>query len=336
MASEQLKLDLSSALTKPLVKGRKGYEWLLQSAETYPLGSKFTKLRNHIFWQKLDENRHIVLAFLGVALVLHGSEFKNLFLCTQVVYFFLFERVKNSLTEVHGHITTARDKLKADTAAAAGTEGEEKTDKSKAQKTKEKKERKNEPKPTFAEVTKMEADMTKKALKELDSGKLADAVVEVLGALVSCILIIQGGLAQKVAIAYFVVGFVSAKVMPMLEFPGYEDLEEWTTMLVRFGIWLLVLPLTFLCGPLMLALNAASRGANLAVYHGAYFLEGRQKIEDAAAFAASLKGLMALGALTLFGTLFQLGMWALSIPLPVYFKLVYLPAVLIEGVLGFF
>lgn len=334
MASEGLKIDLSSALTAPLVKGRKVYEMLLRGAENFPVAEKVAKLKKHHLVQKLDEQRQLVLAVLGVALVLHGSEFKNLLLCTQVVILFLYERVKNSVTTLWTDITSARDRLKADTGAGAAKE--ETVEKSRNQKAKEKREKKNEPKPSFAELRKVDADMTKKTLKELDSEKITQASLEVLAAFTACLLVIHGGLAQKVAVAYSVVGFISAHLMPLVEFPGYEDLEEWTTIFVRFALWLVVFPLACFCGPLMLALNAASCGANLALTYGLPVLQARGKIADAAAFAASKEGLMALGGLTAFGTLYQLWTWAAGSGMGWYFQLIYLPAVIAEGILGFF
>merc|ERR1711933_339296 len=146
----------------------------------------------------------------------------------------------------------------------------------------------------------------------------------------ACLLVIHGGFAQKVAIAHALVGLVAKQVQPLLEFPGYEELEAWTATLVRLVLWVVFLFLTKVATPLALAMDASLCGALLATQHGARFLAAIGKMADAEAFVTSPKGLMAFGGLAASGTLWQIWTWAAGGSIAWYFQLMYLPALIVE------
>merc|ERR1712066_1032928 len=91
---------------------------------------------------------------------------------------------------------------------------------------------------------------------------------------------------------------------------GLEDIEAWTTTLVRLVLWVVFLFLTKVAMPLTLAMDISLVGALLATQHGARSLAALGKMADAEAFLASQKGFMALGGFAAFGTLWQ--MWTCS------------------------
>jgi len=167
-----------------------------------------------------------------------------------------------------------------------------------------------------------------------DSERLSAATTEVLAAAMACLLVMHGGLAQKVAIAHALVGIVAKQVAPLLEFPGHEDIEAWTSILLRLVLWVVFLFLTKVATPLTLAMDIALVGALLATQHGARYLSSIGKITDAEAFITSQKGLMAFGGLAAFGTLWQMWTWAAGGSIAWYFWLVYWPAGIAEGILG--
>merc|ERR1712176_350912 len=126
----------------------------------------------------------------------------------------------------------------------------------------------------------------------------------------ACLLVIHGGFAQKVAIAHALVGIVAKQLGPLLEFPGHEDIEAWTSTLLRLVLWVVFLFLTKVATPLALAMDISLVGALLATQHGARSLAALGKMADVEAFLASQKGFMALGGLAAFGTLWQVWTWA--------------------------
>jgi len=327
------KVNAAAALTAPLALARQGYQLLTEALARFPVLETLSKLSSHPFFQQLSSKKELLLTLLGAALVLHGSQFRNLLLCTQVVLALLYDRVKCSLTTMYTDIQTAREKMQADAPAEESKDAGDDQNKH-AQKRAEKKKVAETSKASFAEKQKEDAEAAKKLLKVLDSERLSAATTEVLAAAMACILVIHGGLAQKVAIAHALVGLVAKRVEALLVFPGFEDLQAWTATLIRLVLWLVFLTLTKVASPLALALDAAICGALLATQHGAHFLAARGKLEDAEAFTASPKGLMALGGLAAFGTLWQVWTWAAGGSIAWYFQLVYLPASIAEGLLS--
>lgn len=332
MADTAPKINVSPVLTMPLAVARKGYQQLAKALAKYPVAEKVSQLGEHPVVKSLDAQRELLLAAVGLALVLHGAQFKNLLLCFQVVVAFLYERVKSSLLAMWSDVSTAHAKLLADAPAEEPATKDSAEDKSKHAKKRDAK--KVDDKVSAADSTKEDAEAAKKVLKSVDSEKLATAGMEVLVAAMTCILVIHGGLAQKVAIAYALVSLVAGKVDRILEFPGYEGMEAWTHLLVRFVLWLIVLPAALFLSPFALAANAALYGATLVVAHGLHFLKAKGKVEDAEAVAASAKGLAALLGLAAFGTLWQLWSWAAGSGMAWYFQILYLPALVAETLLG--
>merc|ERR1712226_1084736 len=185
-----------------------------------------------------------------------------------------------------------------------------------------------------AEARKADLEAAKKMLKVLDSERMSAATAEVMAAAMACVLVMHGGLAQAVVVAYALVRSTSERLNGLLAFPGFEDLDNWARALVVLALWVVVLPVALLMEPLAVALNAASFGSALAMEHGARFLQSAGRLEDAGKLLASPTGHVAFGALTAVGALWQLWSWAAGSPVWWGLQLVYLPALVAEGFLG--
>jgi len=297
--AEVPKINASPIVGHALSMGCKGYRVLSQTLGKHNLGDLSSKICEHTLVKQALDRQEILFICLGVALTLHGSHFKNLFLCTQVVMIFLLERVRTKVMASWKDITVAQEKLQAD------------EDKSK-----------NAKKDDLA----AEIASARKALKTLDSEKLTSAGVEVLLSVMACVLVMQGGLAQKVAITYFIVGLVADKIEGILVFPEHEDIQAWTHMMCRFLLWAFMLPVALLFGPMALCINASVCGARIVAERGGL---GLAKIAP-----DSQQGLLITCALAGFGTLWQLWSYTAGGGVAWYFQMLYLPAVLVEGALG--
>lgn len=326
MAEGLPKLNASAALALPLSFGSKGCRILCQMLEKYQLAAQLTKVQEHPLVLKALEHRQAGYTFLGLALVLHGAHFTNLLLCTQVITAFLLARVQGSVGEMWKDICTAQEKLKADDPAAEDTSNSKELPEDKGKFAKKRDAKKSTEKTPTATDAKEDIEMAKKALKLVDPNKLTAAGLEVLMAVLVCLLVIHGGIVQKAVVAFSLVGVLTDKVEGLLQFPGYEDLgAAWTGLVCRSALWAVVLPMALLFTPVALALNASLCGAHLV---------GKHSFEFANVVLDSKQGLVSMLALAAFGTFWQLWSWAAGGGMAWYFTLVYLPAVTAEGVLG--
>jgi len=331
MAEAMPKVNAAPALAAPLALARQGYLRATQALAPYPVTETLSKLAAHPLVEQLNTKKELLLALLGLVLVFHGSQFTNLLLCTQVSLALLYDRVKGSIMTIYSDLQAAHEKMKAD--APAEEPKDTSDEKSKHAKKREEKKQAAE-KASWAEKQKDDVEAARKVLKVLDSERLSAAATEVLAAVMACLLVIHGGFAQKVVVAHALVKTLAERVECLLEFPGYEDLRSWTSILIRLTLWVLLLPLAVVAAPFALAMDASFCGAQLATEHGARFLAASGKVEDAEAFIASPRGLMAFGGLAAFGTLWQLWTWAAGGSIAWYFQLVYLPALVMEGLLS--
>mmetsp|Transcript_5843 Transcript_5843/g.16935 ORF Transcript_5843/g.16935 Transcript_5843/m.16935 type:complete len:317 (-) Transcript_5843:37-987(-) len=309
MADAPPKLNAAPFVTVPLAFAKTGYQFVVDLVAKHAVVEKLSAAKDHKVVAQASSKKELLMAVLGLVLVFHGAQFKNILLCSQIFVSFLYDRVKASVMAAYSDIQTAQEKLKADA-----------PDKSDAKK-------------DGADKRKEDAEATTKALKALSSEKLSAAAVDILGAFMACVLVIQGGLAQKIAIANSFVNLVIDKVEALVEFPDHADIQAWTGLFVRLALYAIVLPLTFLSGSLGLAMNAAACGAYLATEHGVRFLASIGKVSNAEDFLASKKGLVAAGGLIAVGTFWQF--WSLTAESGLgYFAVLYFPAVVAEAIIG--
>jgi len=292
----------------------------------YPMPEKISKIGDQVYKlgahpavQQFDGKKELFLALLGFALVLHGAQFRNLLLCAQAVGLLLFDRVKASFEAVWRDVSEAHEKLKADVLVANGDGSQAEATAATA---------------ALADRTKIDVDVAKKALKVVDVERLSAAGMDILAAAVICILVAHGGLVQQLTMTAALVGLFVDRIGGILVFPGHEDIESWTRLLVRLSTWALVLPVAILFPSLTLMINAAVSGTHLVCKHGLKFMQAKDIIEDAEAFAASKQGLTAYGVLAVSGTLWQFWAWAVGSGMTWYFQVLYLPASMVEGILG--
>lgn len=231
----------------------------------------------------LGKNKETILAVLGAVLVLHGAQFQNILLCALVLRL-VFDRVTKPVMAVYSDVRAAHEKVLADAPA--------------------------------------EGEMAKKLLKLLDSEKLTASAVEVLAALLACLLVMHGGLPQYVLLAHSLVSVASEHAENFVQFPGLEDMKPWTQVFLRLSLWAVCLPMAFLMGQLVLILIAAATGATMLLQHGAVMASVAERRE---LLWAGLVG---------FGAIWQLWTCAQGAGLYWVFNLAYLPAFVVEGILS--
>merc|ERR1711972_117062 len=110
------------------------------------------------------------------------------------------------------------------------------------------------------------------------------------------------------------------------------ELEKWNTMLIKFILWIVFLPLSR-CS-VALALNVSILGATLALQNGCRAAEQFGKMEKSEEWLATRQGLTALFGLVGVGTVLNLWGFASGVGMAWYFHLVYLPAVFAESCLS--
>jgi len=286
---------------------------------------------------KVSPFAEILWFALGVALIFHGAQFKNLFLCAQVVIAFCYLRVKEPALSLYKDVQTAMEKM-----------NEEESDESKADakaapapgnKHAEKRAAKKDDGKSPQQQREDDAAAAKKLLKVVDSKKVTDVVFEVCVAAMACHMVMEGGLARVVVVTYALVTACKEKIVAFLDFSEHEDMQAWTDLLLAFVLYCFFGGMAVIASSLALALLVAFCGAQLVTKHGLRLAASRGKIpegQSAEAFAASLQGLAVLGGLTAFGTLWQF--WALMADsgMAWYFKIIYLPAYSAECIVGLF
>jgi len=319
---------IKANLDVPLAFGTKGLTAVFQVASGYPVVEKFTELTASPALEKVKAKTELLWALLGFVLILHGAQFKGLLLCFHVVSFFFYDKVKASVLALCSDVTTAREKLQAD--APAAEKKEEEPAASKHAKKRADAKKGGDKASSGAD----DAAAAKKALKALDVEKLSSAAMEVFAAVMCCLLVLRGGLAQSVAVGHALVLLVSGHMDGLIKFPGHEDLQEWTDLFVRFAMYVVSVGLSWVSLPLALALYVSLYGATLASDYVLKYAEGSNKLDPGSSEHGSATQLMALAGLTGFGTFWQLWTYLAGSGMAWYFQLLYLPAVVAEAVLS--
>jgi len=306
MAQELKKVKAGAVVSGSLGAASQGVQAVSKLYEQHGIGGKLSKVSGHPALKNLSDQQDLVLAVLGGLVVFHGAHFKSLFLCAQLFVTFLFVRVKSSIMTIYEDINAISDDTKKDAGKAL-----EKKDK------------------------KAQAEAATTVLKALDSKRIADASKEVLICFMACLLVLHGGLAQKVIVAHALVGSVSKRLETLVSFEGFDGLESWTALLVHLVLWSVFLPFSLVFPQLALILNTAAAGASLATRHGVFFLVKRDKIQQAAEdVLGSVKGLGAYAGLMAIGTFWQFWSLAAGSTLAWYLSLAYLPFIIAEAFLS--
>jgi hypothetical protein len=335
--SEIKKIDVGPVLTVPLALAQKGGQFA--SDQFQNLSPKLSALKEHALVKKITGATDIILTVLGLVLILHGAQFKNLFLCIQVTLAFSYGRIKTNVLALFSDIKEAKRKLTEDEPDKADAKAEAKPEANKhAQKRQSKK---DDSKADEASKAQRETDAaaTKKVLKVLDTEKVSGLALELVMAFVACHMVMQGGLAKVVVVAYALVKATKEKIEGFLDFSEHDDLEVWTELFLRFILYVVFGGMAVFVSPLAFALNLAICGAQLVTQHSLQVAECMKKIpggESAEDFCASTKGLAMLAGLTAFGTLWQF--WALMADngMAWYFQIVYICPLTAEWILGLF
>lgn len=339
MPDDLPKVNVAGAVAKPLAAASQGVQAAAKLAEKHKLSEKLSKvgdLKEHPIMAMAIAQKELLLTLVGLVVVFHGAQFKNIILCTQLVISFLFSRLKKSVSTIYDDLTKVAEKAEADAPEPKVEEKEEDEGKSKHAKKREAKKNADKDKASALADPSVHIEAAKKMLKSLNSERLTDSTKEVLLCLMACLLVIHGGLAQHVAVAHALVGVVAPLAQKFLEFEGFEDqeMQPWTMLMLHFALWLVMLPLSMLFSTAGLILNFALVGSQLVTTHGSKFAAATKKIPDAEAFLSSAPGIIAFLGLTAFGFIWQV--WTVSSGGGLYWMLwlAYLPAVIVEAILG--
>lgn len=296
-------------------------------------------MKEHPTVDKIAKKNDVVGTVFGLVLLFHGAQFRNLFLCTQVIYTFCYSRVKGSALSLYSDAKVAWEKMnedegdesKADAKAEAKPESNKHAAKrnSKAKAEDSKASNNNEE----------DAAVAKKVLKVMDSDKVTGVFFELFVSAIACHMVMEGGLATVAIIAHALVKATKEKIVNFLDFSEHNDLEVWTNLLLSFVLYSFFGGMALVAPSMAFALNVALVGAQLVSEHGLRVVEGMGKIpggETAESFSGSVKGLALLGGLVAFGAVWQF--WALMADSGMgwYFKMLYLPAYVAEVVVSVF
>lgn len=336
--SEVKKVNVGAAITAPLAFARRGGQVATECFQKHSVSEKFSAMKAHPTVAKIAEKTEILWTIAGLVLIFHGAQFRNLFLCTQLVSEFCYGRVRSSALSLYSDATTAWEKMNEDQSdeSKADAKAEPKPDSNKhAQKRKSKA---DDTKPTDQQREE-DAAATKKVLKVMDSNKVTGVFFELCVAAVACHMVMQGGLAKVVVVSHALVKASKEKLTPFLDFSEHEDMQVWTDLFLSFVLYAFFGAMAIVAAPFAFALNVAFVGAQLVTAHGLRVAEGMGRIPgglSAEAFASSSKGLAMLSGLAAFGSLWQF--WALVADSGMgwYFKMLYLPAYIAEGVISIF
>lgn len=299
-------------------------------------GDKLSKVKDHPYVAKVVAATEILKTGLGFVLLFHGAQFRNIFLCAQVLYAFCFSRVKGSVATLYNDVNTAIEKTCEDDPDAKKTvdaDAKKEPENKHAKKRQDKKDGSKASEPNRAE----DAATAKKMLKFLETDKVTAAAFEICVAWMACHMAMEGGLARKAVIAHMLVTATKDRIKEFLDFSEHEDLTVWLDLFLSFALYCFFGGMAVVLESLAFAINLGLIGAQLVLVHGLRAAEGMGKLkegETADKFAASVKGLAAFGGLTAFGTLWQF--WALMAGsgMAWYFQLLYLPAVITESLVG--
>jgi hypothetical protein len=332
--TEIQKINANSAINKPLAMARQGSQRFSQGVEKLQVTEKVKLVKEHSVVSKImakaAEFANLLWALVGFALIIHGAQFKNLFLCMQLVKAFYFDRVKASVTTLAGSVATALEKMKADEpdSIEPDAKAEAKSDKHAAKRA-AKKDTANSEKQAEEDVA-----VAKKALKAMDSEKLSNTAFEVCSAAMACHMVMHTHLGQAIVVAYGLANMVKEQTEKFVDFEGLEDLSAWVDLILRFVLYSVFFGLALVAAPFALAFDVSAFGAQLALQYGARVAQSLGKLPDAEKFVSSKKGLFALAGLTAFGALWQFWSLVAASGMAWYFKLAYLPAVIAEAIVG--
>lgn len=319
------KIDASPALTR----GLSGAVSLSRQAgkvadNAIPKISEKTKpIKESGVWSKLWAKVKVFQAILGFVLIIQGSQFKNLVLCTQLVRLFLVDKVRDGVTAVWNAIKSAWEQSMKDDGDQPSNEGDEKTEQ------KSKQAQKREAAAAAAKKSggvdhKENAKVAEQLLKALKSDEVSEAVKQVALSLCALAVVIHGGLPQILLVAHLLVGLILPEIPKLTHFSEHQEIQHATDLLMSAIINCFCFTGTFWFP------NTA-----LIIYTSAF---GVKLIAESQTLPEKIGGqdpdvVMALAGAG-FGALWQLWSYAQGGGLAWYFTLLYLPAVTAEGLLS--
>jgi len=335
-------IDAGPVLTVPLALGAGFARKASDGVQKFAVQEKLSAVKNNPTVEKITNKSNYLWALLGLVLIFHGAQFKNLFLCVQVLTAFCLSRVKGSVLALWNDLTTAKEKMNADAPAEDESKADAKAEAKPESKHAQKRGAKQDGKLDAADAQKQreeDAGEAKKLLKVIDTDKVSAAVFEVCVAAMAGHMVMEGGLVKAVVVTHALVKASQERINGLLKFSGFEDHQAWTDLLLSFVLSSFFGGMAMTMSSLAFAMNLASSGAQLLTTYGLRIAEGMGKIpggKTADEFAASVPGLAALGGLTAFGTLWQF--WAIMADsgMASYLTLLYLPAVIAEWWISLF
>jgi len=333
------KVNVGPALNVPLALASRGTRLAGEQFEKYGVVSKVSAMKEHPVAVKvmtsIDTFYEFIMLGMGLVLLFHGAQFKNLFLCYQIVTTFCLDRVKESVLGIHTHVMSVQEKLNADAPAETSSpdaKAEAKPDNKHAQK-------RNSKKDDAKDVdlkAQQEQDMatTKKYLKAIDTDKVARAAFDLFTTFMACHMVMRSSAMQAIMITHALVKAAKKYTETFFEFTGHEDMLQWMDLLMSFVFYVGFGFLSVTMSSVAMALNFGVVAAHLVSNHALRVAEVKGKLESAEVFSASMKGLLLSGGLTAFGTMWQF--WALMAGsgLAWYFQVLYLPVVTAEFFIG--
>jgi len=290
---------------------------------------KFASLKEHSVLKKVNEKKEFLWCFLGLALVFHGTQFSRMLLCFQFFTTFCRETLCPAITGLYNDFTVACEKAQADDAGDEHPATSE--DKSQSKMSAKRDAKKAAAKATEAISAEKRAATMAKLIKAMSTEKVATAAYQLFAAFFALHLIFRGGLAQSVLLGYLSVQLLAGKIAEVIEFPGHEDMQAWTELLVKGKLYVVFTLFAMFAPSFVLALQAAALGLQLLSAHGLLLAKDLGKEEKLQGFLDSKNSQTVAIALAVVGSLWQ--MWALSSGMAWYIKGLYLPGVLLEGTL---
>lgn len=298
-----------------LVNAVAGSVFVLQKgialASTLKVSEKFSALKDHSLCHMVIGKKDLIWTIVGAALVIHGGQFRNLFLCTLVVDQYLrlsgWEAGAKMIDDIQKCVDKSED-AKTD-------------DKSEDAKTYDKK----------AFVAQEQFAIAQKVLKRLDSDAASNFGFGIFVAFVASISVMHGGLLTTVFVAKILVETTYGRVNEVLKFSFLSEMEQWCEFFVRLFLWVVVLALSFLVPQFTFALCAAAYGSNLLMSN----LVGVVG-ERAQGVTSGRNGLIVYVACVLLGWLWQSWTFLSGGSIAWYFNMLYIVAVIPETILSLF
>jgi hypothetical protein len=331
--AEVQKINVGPALTVPLALACRGGQLAKDASQKFaPMKDKITEKKDHPRVAQVLALSDVLWSVLGMVMIFHGAQFKNLFLCTQVVLHFCYDRVKGSISDVYTNAITAFDKVNDDDSDDKVDQADAKAEPKPDNKHAQKRAAKQEGDKPAQQQREEDAAATKKLLKVLDSEKVRQVFVELLIAAMACHMVMEGGLVTKAVVAHALVKATKDKLLKFLDFSEHDGMEAWMDMIINFVLYSVFIAAALLVPSLALAMNVALCGAELVATNALSFAEKQGKLPESMKDAT--KALALLAGLAVFGTVWQF--WALLAEsgMAWYFKIVYLPAYVAESIIS--